>query len=268
MIEKFQPSIAQLTRLSQDAYDNFAAISLARLQQIEITSPIDVVEVPESDREDAIAALRLQSEQQMAQPIEDFLDGGMLADLEEQIADTIAVGILLAMLLALGGVQKLRQSAALRGIVLDTRRILQGNLRAAQRTADKIGQGQLTPNQIKDQARRRSLGIRAGFSSAGLLDRMVSGIHNEAKRSLTSPHPCPSCPQYDTKGIYIPIGQVVPVGTYCLCQSNCACKIVTRFSLERALQDLLGGNLLNRVQRRSEFMAQVEERYLRQNGWL
>ena len=171
------------------------------------------------------------------------------------------------MLLAIGGVQRLRQSTVLRETVLDAKRLIDGNLRATKRTADRIADGELTPNQIRDQARRRSLGVRSGFSSAAIIDRMVAQFHNEGRRVLNSPHPCPDCPLHQRLD-YVPITEIVPVGTYCVCKANCKCQVFTRFNPALALQDLLGGNLLNRVQKRSEFLERTEQEYLERHGWL
>lgn len=264
MIEKFQPTTAQLTRLSQEAYAEFEAISLAKLRQIEAASPIDL---ETESKESESLKLRAQAELQLQQPIDDFLSGGTLATLEETIGDTVSTGLLLAMLLAVGGVDRLRQSRFLRDTVLDTRRLIQGNLRATQRNADRIAEGELTEGQIKDQARRRSLGIRSGFSSASLLDRMVSRFHNEGIRRLTSAHPCPDCPQYQRLN-YVPLEEIVPIATFCACGSNCKCQIQSRFNPARALQDLVSGNLIDRVQRRDEFMRNTENAYLARHGWL
>lgn len=267
MIEKFQPSIEQLTRLSEEAYEEFLAITLDRLERVEAESSIAVEDIPEEERPIVLADIQQNTSEALQPATEQFLNGGPLINLEKSIGETVSASLLLAMLLAMGGFRKASQSPSVREQVLGTRGLIQGQLRATQRTGNRIAAGELTPNQIRNQARRRSLGVRSGFSSSAIIDRMTGAFHNEGKRFLTSSHPCPDCPQYERKE-WTSLDDIVPVATYCVCQSNCKCRVITRFNPRRALGDLLGGNLVNQVSRRREAMAQKEQEYLARHGWL
>lgn len=266
MIEKFQPAISQLSRPSEEAYDKFLTITEERLDQAETDSPV-ALDVPEENRQNTLIDIQEDTVTTIAPAIEDFLEGGQLARLENTIGETVSTALLLAMLLAIGGRQKLKSHPTPTELILDTRNLISGQLRAARAFADNVANGQLTPGRIRAQARRRALGVRSGFSSAAIIDRMASNFHNEGLRRLTSQHPCPDCPQYDTNGEFIPLNQVVPIATFCVCQSRCKCRIITRFNPRRALGDLLSGNLIGRVQQRREFMTSAEADYLRRHGW-
>ncbi|MEL7494637.1 MAG: hypothetical protein AAGJ95_11840 [Cyanobacteria bacterium J06554_11] len=266
-METFQPTTAQLERLPEAAYAGYLDISRALLEQAEQASSVDVANVPEDEREDAIADLRREAERQMDPAVDEVLDGGTLAQFEKTVADAVSTGLLLALLLAFGGSESIRQSQTGRSGVLNARTLIDSQLRALRRNAERIGQGQLSERQIRDIPRRRSLGIRSGFSSGRILERMGSAFHNEGIRRLTSAHPCPDCPNYERLD-WVSLDEIVPVATYCVCGSNCKCQVTTRFNPQRALQDLLGGNLLNQVQRRQQSMLEFERDYLRRHNWL
>ena len=267
MIEKFQPSTDQIARLSEEAYEDFLAITLNRLEQVEAESPISVEEVPEDEQQTVLLSIQQSTQAALEQPTEQFLSGGSLQNLESTIAEAVSSSLLLAMLLAMGGFQKARQDPGIRENVLTTRDLIQGQFRATQRTGDRIIDGQLTPNQIRRQSARRALGVRSGFSSASIVNRMTGMFHNEGIRLLTSAHPCTDCPMHERRS-WTSLDDIVPVATYCVCGANCKCKITTRFNPARALSDLASGNLLGQVSRRREMMAEAERQYLARHGWL
>ena len=265
MIEKFIPSLEQLIRL--DSYDDFLVITEEGLEEVEADSSVDIGDVPDESKQDVLALIQADTASAIEPVAEELIDGGTLESFERKTAEAVTSGLLLALVLALGGTRGMRQKPALQEFILGTRSLISGQLRATQRTADRIADGQLTPQQIRKSANRRALGVRSGFSSASIMNRMVEGFHNEGKRFLTSPHPCPDCPVHQRPD-WTPLSDIVPVATFCVCQSNCKCRVVTRFNPRRALGDLLSGNLLDSLSRRREVMAREEQAYLARHGWL
>lgn len=265
-VEKFQPTIGQISRLSEEAYEEFLAITDERLTNLTIASDIDL-EAREQDRQAASTQLQNEAVAIISPAIEEFLNGGTLEELERIIAETVSAAMLLAMLLALGGLTRFRSHPRSADFILDTRRLISGQLRAVRALGNNAENGLLTPKQIRLQAQRRAQAIRSGFSAAAIEDRMTSRFHNEAMRSLTSDHPCPDCPRHATGG-FVPIEEVVPIATYCVCGGRCKCQIITRFNPAKALSDLIGGNLFDAIERRRANMADEELAYLGRHGWL
>lgn len=116
------------------------------------------------------------------------------------------------------------------------------------RNGQKIAGGELTEAQIRDRFRRQSIRLHEAFNRSQQLTKISQQGHNEARRILdpVSNH-CPSCPAYQ-KLEWGPIGEVVPVGTACLCGGYCNCRVFTRFNPEAAIQELMGGSLTDQVQ--------------------
>lgn len=265
MTELFNPSSSQLTRLEDALYKKTGQVTLTRLSDIDSTA-----ELPNPDDADIMAEVvedqRLKLEREIRGIAEELIDGGSIEAWERATSEAVSDALLLALLLGFGGVEEIRQSPDPRttiGMVVD---LIQGQLRAIRRNGDRISQG-ISLGQLRDIPRRRSLSFRSGYETSRIARSMMSQFHNEGIRLLNSPHPCPDCPLYQ-KVDWVPLGEIVPVATFCVCQSNCKCSIRTRFNPARVIQDLQGGTLLNQMGRRRKFMQQAEQEYLGRHGWL
>ncbi|MEP0872381.1 hypothetical protein NDA01_21435 [Trichocoleus desertorum AS-A10] len=93
---------------------------------------------------------------------------------------------------------------------------------------DAIGQGELSEKQILARAKSYGVSARTAFFKSEKLTRESYGAR-EAKRSLDSQaRHCSSCLGHSTRGLWLPIGQVVAPGVDCECNSRCRCRIVFR----------------------------------------
>lgn len=121
----------------------------------------------------------------------------------------------------------------------------------------KIADGELTQAQIRDRFRRQSIRLNEAFFRAQMLTRISQQGHNEGRRILDSSvlH-CPDCPGYQALE-WVPVGDIVPKGTACVCGGYCHCTVFTRFSPERAIQELQGGTLIDQVRRSEQTISET-----------
>lgn len=264
--EIFQPSTEQLTRLSEDAYRELSRITLRKLLESE-----SKLELPDPELIEELNAVTLLEQQRLQRKIEsiveELIEGDTVESFEKKVAESITAALLLALLLAVGGTARLRRQAQARTIIEIAKQIITGQHRAIARNGDRIVSNGFTIGQLRDIPRRRALAFRSAYEVARHVYDMVGRGHNEGKRFLNSPHPCPSCPSYERPD-WVPISDIVPPATFCLCQSNCKCTTISRFNPQRALQELQGGSLSDQVLRSRDFLIQTEQDFLRQNNWL
>lgn len=111
---------------------------------------------------------------------------------------------------------------------------------------EKLAAGELTTGQAIDRARRLSLGTRQAFHRAEQLQKARDGF-TLAKRTLAPGFKhCNECPALESGG-YVPISEIVPVGTACSCGGNCKC-LVTFKKAGPGEIDLSGGSLVEQVE--------------------
>lgn len=269
MIERFTPSPSQSATLSEADYAELSGITIARLQAIEAGNTIpDIEGMSEAKIEAWLEEQRQTAEQELAAAIADFIDGKTTAaETEAKISEAITTGILLALLFTIGGLAALRASQNPRALILQAKDTIDRANRSIQGNFAAILSGQMTPGQIVAISRRRTLTFRSQFEQSTILNNIISKGHNEGIRRINSVHPCPSCPGYERLD-WVPISDIVPVATLCECMDRCKCSVVTRFNPERALAELTGGSLINRVESYKASIQQTERDYLIRNGWL
>ena len=258
MIDPFTPTAAQQAdELSDDDYAALAVITLALLLSIEGRTTLP----NETDLENYADSIRAELEREMTPPTESLLSGeSAIAQWEQAIAEAVVAAVLLGLLVAIGGVEGLRTQRDPRGILQFTKASLVGDLRAIRHNARRIGRGELTPGQILAGIKRRSRAFRGSYERTKHTLLIASGAANEGKRLLTSPHPCPNCPDYERLE-WTPLTEIVPIATLCVCQSHCKCRIITRFNPQRALEEITGGTFSDRIRRAAEYQAGVEEQW-------
>ncbi|MEM9947802.1 MAG: hypothetical protein AAF810_17330 [Cyanobacteria bacterium P01_D01_bin.36] len=264
MSELFQPSTAQLSRLAEEEYERIAEITLRRLIELEQAS-----DLPDPDDTQALIDTMLLAQQRLEREIEPIIEktieGDSTETFERDIAEAVTDALLLALLLGIGGTARLRQQRQARTVVNLAKQLINGQHRAISRNADKLSKGGFTTGQLRDIPRRRGLAVRSGYEMTRHAYNMVVMGHNEGMRFLNSPHPCPSCPQYERTN-WVAIEEIVPPATLCLCQANCKCTTISRFNPERAIQELMGGSLSQQLQRSEQFLRRTEENFLKENG--
>lgn len=86
--------------------------------------------------------------------------------------------------------------------------------------------GEITPAQFAARAEQLAGNVTQAFNRAEQLNRAENG-YAEGWRSVTSSHPCPDCPGYQTGG-WVPIGEIVPPGYACRCGGRCLCVVKYR----------------------------------------
>jgi len=269
MIDRFTPSASQSATLSDADYDQLSEITLRRLQEIESANNIpDIEGMSQAEIELWLEEQRQDAEAQLSTAIADFIDGeSTAAETEAKISEVITVGILLVLLFTMGGLAALRANQNPRALILQAKSTIDRANRSIRGNFAAIISGQMTPGQILAIARRRTLTFKSQFEQATILNNIISKGHNEGIRNINSIHPCPSCPGYERLD-WVPINEIVPVATLCECMDRCKCSVVTRFNPQRALEELTGGSLVNRVESYKASMDQVERDYLIRNGWL
>lgn len=257
-------------RLSEDAYSQLSEITIARLAQVEAAGgslPPDIATWSEAEVVRYLEYQRTILEVRIETATEALLrDRISVGQWEEDLGRIISTGLLLALLLLAGGLTQLRQKPVARDLILQSRDQIRSSLRALRRTADRIAAGELSEAQIRDQKRRRSLSFATGFNRARHLDAISSQRHNEGKRFIGSPHPCPDCQIYERRD-WTPITEIVPVATFCVCQGRCQCYLITRFNPAIAIQQLQGGSLADQVQRARDFQEKAEQEHLKRHNW-
>lgn len=259
MSDPFIPTEAQQGRLSEEDYAALALITLGLLQRIERENTLP----SQGDIDAYIQRAQLDTKSRMVSPTEALLEGdASLAEWESAIAEGVINAVILGLLLASGGVDGLRNTQDPRAVLQFTKTALVGELRGVRFSADRIAAGDLSPAQILASLQRRSGGVSRAYHSAALVLLLMSGEANEGIRRLGSQHPCPNCPDYERLD-WTPLEQIVPIGNLCLCQLHCKCTLITRFNPVRALQNLTGGSLTDRVQRAAAYQSEVEQQWIR-----
>lgn len=249
-VERFEPLPGQLDRLSPSEYEALSELTLADLQAADNELPGSIEELE--------ARLRRQIET----PTQRLLNNvGTIADWERRVAEAVVLSMLAAFLLAWGGLQQLRGQQRPRRLLVFAKDSVQTGLDAIRYNGDRIASGQLTPGQLQGNIlNRRSHGSREAYERARHLDLMVNRGHNEGKRLLTPGENCPDCPTHQ-RTAWTPLEEIVPLGTFCVCQAACKCRLITRFNPELAMQQLMGGNLLNQVERAQRFQDAAERQW-------
>ena len=111
----------------------------------------------------------------------------------------------------------------------------------------KLTNGELTLGQVQGWAKYQASNAEQSFNESQFLTRMIMQGHNEFMRWVANTKHCPDCPGHSTNGQWIAIEDGVPVGSRCRCKGRCRCGSDTRFNPERALAELGGGNILDRI---------------------
>jgi hypothetical protein len=260
--EPFIPTEAQQGRLSEDEYAALALITLGLLHRIEQENTL-----PSQDEVDTyIQRTQAEIRARIMPPTEALLAGdASLAEWEMAISEGVVNAVILGLLLASGGVDGLRNTQDPRAVLQFTKTALVADLRGVRFSADRIAAGDMSPAQILASLDRRSGSLFRNYSSAVLVLTLMSGQANEGIRRMGSQHPCPNCPDYERPN-WTPLEEIIPPGNLCLCQLHCKCTLVTRYNPVRALQNLTGGSLTNRVQRAAQYQAEVEQQWL--SSWV
>jgi hypothetical protein len=266
MAEIFTPSPSQLSRLTDEEYQSFLAITMGQIQRIDSATDYPAPDAPPEEIAQWIIEQRAKAERDMEPIILALMAGGAIDDFERGLSEVVVGAAIIALLLAVGGMEGLRRKQSPKSFVLITRDAIKRQIDAIRGTADAIADGRETIGRIRQGIQRRSQVIRESYERNRHLDLIASRFHNEGKRFLTSPHPCPDCPRYERRE-WTPLTQIVPIATACVCRGNCKCRIVTRFNPNLALQELTGGNLLNRVERARAFQDEVYQEYLSRHNW-
>lgn len=93
----------------------------------------------------------------------------------------------------------------------------------------KIDNQELSEKQIRDRLNRMSRKVRVEFNQADLDSRILNNGHNVGRRKLDpDANHCPDCPALATDG-FVPIEQIIAIGTACRCGGYCRCRIETKF---------------------------------------
>lgn len=254
MIDPFIPAPSQQQRLSDAEYEAISGVTLAKLTELENSTTL-----PSPDNVDDYAAeLIAQLQRDMSPSTEALLSGQYaIADWEKDIARIVVSAILLGLLAAVGGVAGLQSQQDPVGFLQFAKSSIEIELAAVKANAAKVAAGTMTAGQILGSIKRRSLSFRASFERSMHSALIASGTANEGRRLLTSPHPCPNCPDYERTD-WVPLTDIVPIASMCVCQSFCKCRIYTRFNPQRALQEIGNGQFANRVERARDFQARTE----------
>lgn len=110
--------------------------------------------------------------------------------------------------------------------------------------SDQIKSGELTPKQIAERSQRLANYAYQGFHRAEQLSRAEGGFTMGLRRLGFGVKHCPDCPGYETAD-WVPIEQIVPVGSGCVCGGRCKCTIAYRKGTR--LEEGLSGSLIDRV---------------------
>ena len=106
--------------------------------------------------------------------------------------------------------------------------------------AQALAGGKLTQEQALRRAAMYAESTRISFFQAEKTTKENDSFL--AKRSLQSgAEHCPECLGYDTQGQYIPVPEIVPIGTSCSCRSRCRCFVTFKRSLNSNLLASLQG---------------------------
>jgi hypothetical protein len=267
MAELFTPSLSQLSRLTKEEYQIFLDITMGQIQAIDSANDIPSPDSPPEEIAQWIIEQRAQMERNLEPIVSALLLGRTsISGYERNFTSETVNFALMALLLAVGGINGLRRKASPRSFILQTRDTIRRSIDAIRGSADIMAGGRETLGRIKAGIRRRSQVIRESYERNRHLDLIVSRSHNEGKRFLTSPHPCPDCPRYERKE-WTPLAEIVPIATACVCKGNCKCRIVTRYNPQLAIQQLMGGSLTNQVERAKTFQDKTYQDYLSRHGW-
>jgi len=268
MIERFQPSAAQLQSLSDEEYSAFLAITIAMLQGTEQRYDIpNLEEMSEAEVANWLETQQLQIEREYEAATDDLLNGGTVESWERDLVELVIAGALLALLFGFGGIGGLRSQSSAVTLVRQSREVMRGQLAAIRTTAKRIQQGQLTPAQIKAGKYRRASAFKESYERGRIVDAITNQGHNEGIRRLGNPHPCPDCPRHERRE-WVPIEEIVPIATLCVCQQRCKCFIVTRFNRERFIAGVQNGDARNILRRYEDNLNQGRVAFLSRYGWL
>lgn len=90
---------------------------------------------------------------------------------------------------------------------------------------EAIAAGELTESQIMRRAELYSMSARLSFFAVEKQARQRAGVRL-AKRDLDpQARHCDDCLKHSTNGRWVPISEIVPVGSRCRCRNKCRCSI-------------------------------------------
>ena len=261
-----QLSPTQLTRASESELLAYGDITIARLRQIE--SDNDIPDLRESEIEEYLESQQQALERELQAISEQLIQRQINLDEYERLAaELVSAAMLVALLAAFGGTENLRRSPYGREYIRQVSRAIRGEVRAIIATGNKIESGDLTIAQFLATRSRRAMAFVSTFRTAQIFKNIAENNHNEGIRRLTSVEPCPDCPGYQQLS-WVPIEDIVPVATYCVCKGNCKCEVITRFNPDRALAQLTGGTITQRVTRYGQALQDVEDAFLRRHNFI
>lgn len=113
----------------------------------------------------------------------------------------------------------------------------------------QLANGELTLGQAMDRTRKLSNHALQAFHRAEQISRAEAGF-NLGNRALAPGFKhCPSCPAHETGG-WVPIQDIIPIGSACECGGNCKCVI-------RYRREILSDNRGNLAAKVMESQARV-----------
>jgi hypothetical protein len=114
--------------------------------------------------------------------------------------------------------------------------------------SDQIKAGELTAGQIAERARRLGNHAYAGFHRAEQISRAEGGFSMASRQLAGSGNHCNDCIAHQTQG-YVPLDEVVPIGTNCVCGGRCRCQIYYRKASPSEIEAFVGASssLIDRV---------------------
>lgn len=101
-------------------------------------------------------------------------------------------------------------------------------LEALERFARQIKNGELSEAQIRNRARRYARNTRASYEESRHTSLTQQGGWLAMRQLDPAAQHCRECPDYETRGQFLPASEVVPVGVACSCRANCRCTVVYR----------------------------------------
>lgn len=104
--------------------------------------------------------------------------------------------------------------------------------------ARDLKEGKLSVKQSIARAGLYAQSARQTYCEVHHANKMfVEGFGLAMRRLDPDADHCPQCPTHSTRGQYVPVEQIVPIGARCDCRGRCRCQIIYRRRNDRGFRD-------------------------------